>query len=84
MIKVPIQTVWVLVPLLCRRKYMRFKYQAPPGYKATSLAIAGQDLEVNNGVVESQDDIIQFLKPLGFERYVETVETKKSTAAAKE
>ena len=63
---------------------MRFKYQAPPGYKATTLAIAGQDLEVNNGVVESQDDIIQFLKPLGFERYVEAVENKKTTAAAKE
>lgn len=63
---------------------MRFKYQAPSGYKATTLTIADQDLAVKNGVVESQDDIIQLLKPLGFERYVEAVETKKTTAAAKE
>ncbi|MDF2418476.1 hypothetical protein GWP85_13325 [Acinetobacter beijerinckii] len=63
---------------------MRFKYQAPPGYKPTTLIVADQNLAVKNGVVESQDDIIQFLKPLGFERYVEAVETKKTTAAAKE
>ena len=63
---------------------MRFKYQAPTGYKASTLAIAGQDLEVKNGVVESQDDIIRLLKPLGFERFVEAVETKKSAATAKE
>lgn len=63
---------------------MRFKYQAPPGYKSTTLIVAGQTLEVKNGVVQSDDDIINLLKPLGFERYVDVVEPKKSTAAAKE
>lgn len=63
---------------------MRFKYQAPPGYKSTTLIVADQTLEVKNGVVQSDDDIINLLKPLGFERYVDVVEPKKSTAAAKE
>ncbi|ENX22466.1 hypothetical protein F892_01708 [Acinetobacter vivianii] len=63
---------------------MRFKYQAPSGYKPTTLIVADQMLEVKNGVVQSDDDIINLLKPLGFERYVDVVETKKSTAAAKE
>ena len=48
---------------------MPFKYQAPEGYKPTKLVIAGQNLDINNGVLESEDDIIHILKPLGFERY---------------
>ena len=36
-----------------------------------------------NGVLESDNDIIHILKPLGFERY-EVVEPKKSAASAKE
>ncbi|MFC3171284.1 hypothetical protein ACFOGQ_07630 [Acinetobacter vivianii] len=48
------------------------------------MIVADQMLEVKNGVVQSDDDIINLLKPLGFERYVDVVETKKSTAAAKE
>ncbi|MDC5298317.1 hypothetical protein OHW83_10695 [Acinetobacter baumannii] len=63
---------------------MTFKYQAPQGYKPTKIVIAGQNLDIKNGVLESEDDIIHILKPLGFERYVELLEPKKSTASAKE
>ena len=63
---------------------MPFKYQAPEGYKPTKVVIAGQNLDINNGVLESKDDIIHMLKPLGFERFVEVVEPKKTTASAKE
>ncbi len=63
---------------------MPFKYQAPEGYKPTKLVIAGQNLDIKNGVLESDNDIIHILKPLGFERYVEVVEPKKSAASAKE
>ncbi|PTV44535.1 hypothetical protein DBL02_12680 [Acinetobacter oleivorans] len=63
---------------------MPYKYQAPQGYKPTKIVIAGQNLDIKNGVLESEDDIIYMLKPLGFERYVELVEPKKSTASAKE
>ncbi|MDH2626637.1 hypothetical protein [Acinetobacter baumannii] len=63
---------------------MPFKYQAPEGYKPTKIVIAGQNLDIKNGVLESEYDIIHMLKPLGFERYVELVEPKKSTASAKE
>ena len=63
---------------------MPFKYQAPEGYKPKSVVIAGQNLEVKNGVLESKDDIIHMLKPLGFERYVDVVEPKKTAASAKE
>ncbi|HAV3169940.1 TPA: hypothetical protein ACJK7N_002498 [Acinetobacter baumannii] len=63
---------------------MPFKYQAPQGYKPTKIVIAGQNLDIKNGVLESEDDIIHILKPLGFERYIKLVEPKKSTASAKE
>ncbi|WP_198078809.1 hypothetical protein [Acinetobacter calcoaceticus] len=63
---------------------MPFKYQAPQGYKPTKVVIAGQNLDIKNGVLESEDDIMPILKPLGFERYVEVVEPKKSTTSAKE
>jgi len=63
---------------------MPFKYQAPEGYKPSKIVIAGQNLDIKNGVLESEDDIINMLKPLGFERYVEVAEQKKSTASAKE
>lgn len=63
---------------------MPFKYQAPQGYKPTKIVIAGQNLDIKNGVLESEDDIIHMLKPFGFERFVEVVEPKKSTASAKE
>ncbi|MDH2542034.1 hypothetical protein QDR66_16065 [Acinetobacter baumannii] len=63
---------------------MPFKYQAPDGYKPTKLVIAGQNLDIKNGLLESDSDIIHILKPLGFERYVEVVEPKKSTSSAKE
>ncbi|XZW58466.1 hypothetical protein ACT40J_04520 [Acinetobacter baumannii] len=63
---------------------MPFKYQAPEGYKPTKLVIAGQNLDIKNGVLESDSDIIHILKPLGFERYVEVVESKKTAASAKE
>jgi len=63
---------------------MPFKYQAPEGYKPSKIVIAGQNLVIKNGVLEAEDDIIHILKPLGFERYVEVVEPKKSTASAKE
>ncbi|MFV5360751.1 hypothetical protein VXO68_06025 [Acinetobacter oleivorans] len=63
---------------------MPYKYQAPQGYKPTKVVIAGQNLDIKNGVLESEDDLINMLKPLGFERYVEVVEPKKSTASAKE
>ena len=63
---------------------MPFKYQAPKGYKPTKVVIAGQNLDINNGVLESDEDIIHMLKPLGFERFVEMLEPKKSTATAKE
>lgn len=45
---------------------MPFKYQAPEGYKPTKLVIAGQNLDIKNGVLESDNDIIHILKPLGF------------------
>ncbi|MDC5554821.1 Uncharacterised protein [Acinetobacter baumannii] len=63
---------------------MPFKYQAPQGYKPTKIVIAGQNLDIKNGALESEDDIIHMLKALGFERFVEVVEPKKSTASAKE
>ncbi|MCU4551600.1 hypothetical protein KTI87_03005 [Acinetobacter nosocomialis] len=63
---------------------MPFKYQAPEGYKPSKIVIAGQNLDIKNGVLESEDDIIHMLKPLGFERFVEVVEPKKSTVYAKE
>lgn len=63
---------------------MPYKYQAPQGYKPTKIVIAGQNLDIKNGVLESEDDIIHILKSLGFERFVEVVEPKKSTASAKE
>lgn len=63
---------------------MPFKYQAPDGYKPTKIDIAGQSLDIKNGVLESDNDIILILKPLGFERFVEVVEPKKSVASAKE
>lgn len=63
---------------------MSFKYQAPEGYKPSKLVIAGQNLDIKNGVLESEDDIINMLKPLGFERYAEVVEPKKSAASTKE
>ncbi|MGE8601164.1 MAG: hypothetical protein ACN6N2_17655 [Acinetobacter calcoaceticus] len=63
---------------------MPFKYQAPEGYKPKKIDIAGQSLDIKNGVLESENDIINMLKPLGFERYVEVVEPKKSAASAKE
>ncbi|WP_151799083.1 hypothetical protein [Acinetobacter calcoaceticus] len=63
---------------------MPFKYQAPEGYKPTKIDIAGQSLDIKNGVLESDNDIIHILKPLGFERFVEVVEPKKSVASAKE
>ncbi|WP_159137724.1 hypothetical protein [Acinetobacter pittii] len=63
---------------------MRFKYQAPQGYKPTKIVNAGQNLEIKNGVLESDNDIIHILKPLGFERFVEVVEPKKSATSAKE
>ncbi|VAX45454.1 Uncharacterised protein [Acinetobacter calcoaceticus] len=63
---------------------MPFKYQAPEGYKPSKIVIAGQNLDIKNGVLESEDDIINMLKPLGFERYIDVVEPKKSAASAKE
>lgn len=63
---------------------MPYKYQAPQGYKPTKIVIAGQNLDIKNGVLESEDDIIHMLKPLGFERFVEVFEAKKSASAAKE
>ncbi|WP_144734792.1 hypothetical protein [Acinetobacter oleivorans] len=63
---------------------MLYKYQVPHGYKPTKIVIAGQNLDIKNGVLESEGDIIHMLKPLGFERFVEVVEPKKSTASAKE
>lgn len=63
---------------------MPYKYQAPQGYKPTKIVIAGQNFDIKNDVLESEDDIIHMLKPLGFERFVEVVEPKKSTASAKE
>lgn len=41
---------------------MPFKYQAPEGYKPTKLVIAGQNLDIKNGVLESDNDIIHILK----------------------
>lgn len=61
---------------------MPYKYQAPVGYKCTSIVIAGQQYEVKEGVVTSDDDIIHILKPLGFERLTEQQETKKPTTKA--
>ncbi|HDV0601497.1 MULTISPECIES: hypothetical protein [Acinetobacter calcoaceticus/baumannii complex] len=63
---------------------MPFKYQAPEGYKPTKLVIAGQNLDIKNGVVESNDDIIHILKPLGFERHIEVIESKKLPTTSKE
>lgn len=61
---------------------MLFKYQAPQGYKCTSIVIAGHQYEVKEGIVSSDDDIIHVLKPLGFERFIEQPETKKPTTKA--
>lgn len=63
---------------------MPYKYQAPQGYKPTKIVIAGQNLDIKNGVLESKDDIIHMLKPLGFERFVEVAEPKKTAASTKE
>jgi len=61
---------------------MLFKYQAPAGYKATSIEIGGQTFEVSNGLITTDTDIIHMLKPLGFERFIEQSETKKPTTKA--
>lgn len=64
---------------------MLFKYQAPTGYKATSVEIAGNTFKVEKGVIESDDDIAHILAPHGFKRVVDEAkaEPKKETAAAK-
>lgn len=61
---------------------MLFKYQAPAGYKATSIEIGGQTFEVSNGLITTDTDIIHMLKPLDFERFIEQSETKKPTTKA--
>lgn len=63
---------------------MSYKYQAPVTYKSTTIVIAGQPYAVKNGVVESKEDILNILAPLGFSRIVEVkAEPKKEAATAK-
>ncbi|OUY07008.1 hypothetical protein [Acinetobacter populi] len=60
---------------------MSFKYQAPEGYKPTTIVVSGEQLPVKNGVIESGQDIYHILKPLGFERNVEIPDSKKVISA---
>lgn len=61
---------------------MSFKYQAPEGYKPTTVVVSGEQLQVKNGVIESEQDIYHILKPLGFERAVEANPTKKASTTS--
>lgn len=60
---------------------MLFKYQAPDNYKAKNIVYAGQSIMVKNGVVESKEDLISILAPLGFKR-IESAERKVTAAKA--